>query len=434
MTTSQADIDVESVNLTDPDFWRRPLEERHAGFAALRRRKPIAFFEEPEPAPSLGIPRGPGYWALTRYDDVLEVSRTPEIWCSGQGSTSIIEFTPEANEFFGSFIVMDDPRHKRQRGIVARRFTPRQLSKVLYNVAVVADEIIDGIIDQGTGEIDLVESLAVPFPLLIICDMMGIPRSEFKTVADATNKILGAGDAEFRGEEDPSQAAFAGAMTLVALMNDLAAHRRKSPTDDLTSQLVNADVGEDILTPEELGPFFILLAVAGNDTTRTAISHGMHYLSQNPDQRRIWQADPAGVAPTAVEEIVRYAAPVVFMRRTATEDTVLGGKQFAKGDKVVMFYGSANRDEAVFENPDRFDVLRKDNPHVGFGGPGPHFCLGAHLARREVSVMFQKLFERLPDIQAVEPPELLDPAALPLVTGIKRLKVQFTPGGKGKAL
>lgn len=432
MTTIDNEIDVESINLTDPDFWRLPLEQRQAGFAALRRHKPIAFFDEPEPAPVLGIPKGPGYWALTRYADVMEVSRTPATWCSGLGSTSVTDLSPEANEFFGSFIVMDDPKHKRQRGIVARRFTPRQLAKVLDNVTNVADEIIDGIIDKG--EIDLVESVSVPFPLLIICDMMGIPRSEFQTVADATNKILGAGDAEFRTEEDPMQAAFNGALTLVALMQELAEHRRKNPSDDLTSQLVNADVGEDVLTPEELAPFFILLAVAGNDTTRTAISHGMHYLSQNPDQRRIWQQDLAGVAPTAVEEIVRYGAPVVFMRRTATRDTTLGGREFTKGEKVVLFYGSANRDEAVFADPDRFDVLRKDNPHVGFGGPGPHFCLGAHLARRELSVMFQKLFARLPDIQAIEQPELLDPAAMPLVTGVKRLKVQFTPGGTGKAL
>ena len=431
-TASEHDIDVDAINLTDAAFWTTPLEERQAGFAALRRHRPIAFFEEPEPPPEFGIPRGPGYWALTRYADVVEVSRHPEIWCSGRGSTSVVDMTPEANEFFGSFITMDDPRHARQRGIVSRRFTPRQLAKVLDNVATVADEVIDGIIDRG--EVDLVETISAPFPLLIICDMMGIPRSEFRTVMDATNAILGGGDAEFVGDQPPVEAAIAGAMTLVQLMNELAEDRRKNPGDDLTSALVTADVGDDVLTPAELGPFFILLAVAGNDTTRTAISHGMHYLTQNPDQRRLWQQNPEEVTATAVEEIVRYGAPVVFMRRTATQDTELGGQSFKEGDKVVMFYGSANRDEAVFDDPDRFDVRRADNPHVGFGGPGPHFCLGAHLARRELSVMFQKLFQRLPDIQAVEPPQLLDPVSMPLVTGVKHLRVEFTPGGGGKAL
>ena len=322
-TTDGYDIDVDSINLTDAAFWTTPLEERMAGFAALRRDRPIAFFEEPEPPPEMGMPKGPGYWALTRYADVVEVSRHPETWCSGRGSTSVTDMPAEAAEFFGSFITMDDPRHARQRGIVSRRFTPRQLGKVFESVAAVADELIDGIVDQG--EVDLVQTISVPFPLLIICDMMGIPRSEFSTVEKATNAILGGGDAEFVGDEDPLQAAINGAMTLVQLMHELAEHKRANPGDDLTSALVTAEVGEDVLTPGELGPFFILLAVAGNDTTRTALSHGMHYLSQNPDQRRIWQQDLEGVTPTAVEEIVRYGAPVVFMRRTATKYTVLGG-------------------------------------------------------------------------------------------------------------
>jgi cytochrome P450 len=423
--TSSADVtDVDAINLTDGAFWCRPLEERQAAFATLRRERPIAHFEEPEVP---GRERGPGYWALTRHADVLAVSRNPETFCSGRGSTSVLDLPAEAAEFFGSFIVMDDPRHARQRGIVSRRFTPRQLQKVLDNVERVADEVIDGIVDQG--EVDLVEAISAPFPLLIICDMMGIPRSEFKTVMDATNAILGGGDKEFVGDKEPLLAAIEGGMALTAIMQELGEKRRKDPTDDLTSALVHADAENDMLDPAELGSFFILLAVAGNDTTRTAISHGMHYLSQFTDQRRIWQDDPVGVAPTAVEEIVRYAAPVTFMRRTVTRDVELGRRHFSDGDKVVMFYGSANRDEAVFEEPDRFDVRRAENPHVGFGGPGPHFCLGAHLARREVSVMFQRLMHRLPDIEAVEPPVLLEPVGLPLVTGVKHLKVRFTPGG-----
>ena len=415
------EISLEEINPTDPTFWTRPLEERQAAFATLRRERPIAFFEEPAID---GTPVGPGYYALTRYDDVVEVSRNPEIYCSGLGSTSVTDMPPEAAEFFGSFITMDDPRHARLRGIVSRRFTPKQLSKVMDDVTHIADEVIDDMCEKG--ETDFVADIAAPFPLLIICDMMGIPRSEYRTVLDATNKILGGGDPEFVGD-DPIAEILGAGMTLVQLVNELAEHKRKRPGDDLTTALINAEVDDDVLTPQELGSFFILLAVAGNDTTRTALSHGMHHLTRNPDQRKIWQDDLDGVTASAVEEIVRYAAPVVYMRRTLTRDSVLSGHELRAGEKVVMFYGSASRDEAVFEDPDRFDVRRNPNNHVGFGGPGPHFCLGAHLARRELSVMFRRLFERLPDIEAVGDPVLLDPMSIPLVTGVKRLPVTFTP-------
>ncbi|HLU42283.1 MAG TPA: cytochrome P450, partial [Microthrixaceae bacterium] len=331
----------------------------------------------------------------------------------------------EALEFFGSFINMDDPRHARQRGIVARSFTPKQLQGVLDSVESICTEVIDGFCEQG--EVDLVEAFSQPFPLLVICDMMGIPRSDFDTVLRSTNVILGGGDPEFIGDRDLIQALFEAGMELTTLMNELAEERRKNPTDDLTSKLVFNDLGEDMLAPEEIAPFFILLAVAGNDTTRTAISHGMHLLSQHPDQRRVWQDDLDGVTPTAVEEIVRVASPVTFMRRTVTRDLELSGHDFREGDKVVMFYGAANRDPRHFEDPERFDVLRNPNPHVGFGGPGPHFCLGAHLARREVSVAFRQLLTRLPDIEVVGDAVPLDAVGIPLVGGIKRLPVRFTP-------
>lgn len=419
---------LEDINLTDPAFWATSLEERQAGFATLRREKPIAFFNEPE---MVGFPTGPGYYAITKHADLLEISRNPEVFCSGLGSTAIADLPAEAAEFFGSFIVMDDPRHARLRGIVSRRFTPKHLAGVMDNVVKVADEVIDGM--AAKGETDFVQDISAPFPLLIIMDMMGIPRSEYATVLDATNKILGAGDPEFfngaEGEEMFGQLLGAG-MTLVQLMNEVAEFKRTNPGDDLTTALITAELEDDVLTPVELGSFFILLAVAGNDTTRTALSHGLHYLAQNPDQRKIWQNDLDGVTPTAVEEIVRYAGPVVYMRRTLTQDhTITSGHEFKQGEKVILFYGSASRDEAVFENPDVFDVLRNPNPHVGFGGPGPHFCLGAHLARRELSVMFRRLMERLPDIEAVGPPELLNATGVPLVTGVKRLPVRFTPVG-----
>ena len=407
--------------LVEPSFWALPLAERMAQFAEIREQGPFVPAEFDNPLTG----ERERFWAVTRYDEVVEISRRPQDFCSGKGAVSIPDMPAEALEFFGSFINMDDPRHARQRGIVARSFTPKQLQGVLDSVESICTEVIDGFCERG--EVDLVEAFSQPFPLLVICDMMGIPRSDFDTVLRSTNVILGGGDPEFIGDRDLIQALFEAGMELTTLMNELAEERRKNPTDDLTSKLVFNDLGEDMLAPEEIAPFFILLAVAGNDTTRTAISHGMHLLSQHPDQRRVWQDDLDGVTPTAVEEIVRVASPVTFMRRTVTRDLELSGHDFREGDKVVMFYGAANRDPRHFEDPERFDVLRNPNPHVGFGGPGPHFCLGAHLARREVSVAFRQLLTRLPDIEVVGDAVPLDAVGIPLVGGIKRLPVRFTP-------
>ena len=408
--------------LTKPSFWQLPLAERMAQFAELREQGPFLPAETQNPLTGTAE----RFYAVTRYDDVLEISRRPQDFCSGKGAVSIPDMPVEALEFFGSFINMDNPRHARQRGIVGRSFTQREIQGVMDSVETICSEVIDEFC--GEGEVDLVQALSQPFPLLVICDMMGIPRSEFDTVLRATNVILGAGDPEFVGSGgDIGGALFGAGMELTALMNELAAERRKNPTDDLTSKLVHNELGEDMLAPEEIGPFFILLAVAGNDTTRTAISHGMNLLAQNPDQRRIWQDDIERVTPTAVEEIVRAASPVTFMRRTVTGDVTVSGHDFHEGDKVVMFYGAANRDPRHFDDPESFKVERDPNPHVGFGGPGPHFCLGAHLARREVAVAFRQLFTRLPDIEVTGDAVPLEAAGIPLVGGIKRLPVKFTP-------
>jgi cytochrome P450 len=413
---------TERLQLGDPRFWRRSLDERMADFAALRAEGP--FTRATSPNPLTGV--DDEFYAVTGYADLVEISRHPLDYCSGKGSISIADMPTDAQEFFGSFITMDDPRHARQRGIVARSFTPRALQGVLDSVETICTEVIDDMCEKG--EVDLVEALSQPFPLLVICDMMGIPRSEFGTVLDATNTILGAGDPEMMGgSDDIVTALLTAGITLTTLMGEIAEERRKNPQDDLTSALVHNDVGEDMLAPEEIAPFFILLAVAGNDTTRTATSIGMHLLGQHPEQRRIWQEDPDGVTASAVEEIVRMASPVTFMRRTVTRPLTLSEHDFDEGDKLVLFYGAANRDPRVFEHPDRFDVRRDPNPHVGFGGPGPHFCLGAHLARRELSVVFRQLFERLPDIEVVGEPTYLEAAGVPLVGGIKRLPVRFTP-------
>jgi len=407
--------------LVDPEFWKLPLADRMERFIGIREAGPFARagFD------NILTGEHEEFFGVTRMAEVLEVSRRPQDFCSGRGATTIPDMPAEALDFFGSFINMDDPRHARQRGIVARSFTPRQLQRVLDSVETIATEVIDGFCEQG--EADLVEVLSQPFPLLVICDMMGIPRSEFDTVLGATNVILGGGDPEFMGDGDPMMVFFEAGMRLTALMNDLVEQRIAHPTDDVTSQLVNNDLGEDMLAPNEIAPFFILLAVAGNDTTRNAITHGMDLLSRHPAQRAVWQADLDGVTTTAVEEIVRMASPVTYMRRTVTSDLTLSGHDFSEGDKLVLFYGAANRDPREFHDPEAFDVRRDPNPHVGFGGPGPHFCLGAHLARREISVVFRQLLSRLGDIEVVGDPVPLDAMGIPLVGGIKHLPVRFTP-------
>ena len=413
---------LEDIDLSDIEFWAKPWAERNAAFATLRRENPIAYFPEPIVEP---FPEGPGYFAITKMHDLLEISRHPEVFCSGQGAVSILDMPSDMNEFYGSLISMDDPRHARLRKIVSGTFTPRMLNNVLEDVEKTAKRVVDGIVEKG--EIDFVKDVSMPFPLLVILDMMGIPHSEFETVLAQSNIILSGGDPDFIPEGTDPITAFLGAgATLAGLLNDLAVLRRANPTDDLLSALVNTEVDGEQLSGDELASFFILLSVAGHETTRTALSHGITHLSQNPDQRALFLADIDGVMPTTVEEIVRYASPVVWMRRTLTQDYVLSGHEFHEGDKIIMYYGSANRDEAVFADPDTFNVLRDPNPHVGFGGPGPHFCLGAHLARREITLMFRELYTRLPDIELAGPPVQLRSN---FINGVKSLPVSFTPGG-----
>jgi cytochrome P450 len=419
-------LSVDEIDLSDPEFWLRPLEEREGAFAVLRAENPVPFVKERE-IPDVPIPTGPGYWSLTRHADVLEASRNPEIYCSGKGATSIADLPPEFNEFFGGLINMDEPRHGHQRRIVSRGFTPRALATLEADVQRRADETIDRVIERG--ECDFVGDIAAPLPLGIICDMMGIPESQRQMVFEKTNIILGLGDPDFTDNPANIIGIALGAGTeLAELMNEMGELRRKTPGDDLTSSLLNADLEDGAMTGAELASFFVLLVAAGNETTRNAISHGMKALCDYPDQRQKWMADFEGLAPTAIEEIVRWATPVIHMRRTCTRDTELGGQAMKEGDKVVLFYSSANRDEKVFADPHQFDLARTPNEHVGFGGPGPHFCLGANLARREIRVMFDRILHRLPDLEITGPPARLQSN---FIHGIKRMPCAFTPGKPG---
>jgi cytochrome P450 len=424
--TTNPTLSVDDIDLSDIEFWAAPWSQREAAFKTLRQQRPIAFYEESEmPESAITLPPGPGYYAITRYHDIVEMSRHPELYCSGQSGSTIADMPQEFLEFFGSMINMDDPRHARLRRIVSAAFNPRMVSSVEETIQQVADSIIDTV--REAGECDFVTQVSSRLPLKVICDMMGIPESDYDTVFHASNVILSMGDTEYIPEgEDPLLALLNAGSELAQLMEGLSAYRAEHPTDDLTSELLHANVDGESLTHQELASFFILLLVAGNETTRNAISHGLWALTEQPDQRAAWMADVDGVTPTAVDEIVRWATPVIFMRRTVTGPTTLSGHDFKEGDKVILFYNSANRDEDVFDEPERFDVRRTPNPHIGFGAPGPHFCLGAHLARREITVMYKELFKHLPDIRAAaEPDRLLSN----FINGIKHLPCTFTPSG-----
>ena len=392
-----ADIDLSGV---DP-FWSGPMADRYSGFAALRKEDPIRFFAEME---TDFLPAGPGYWAITRHADVIEASRHPEWFCSGEG-TNITDLPPEFREFFGSMISMDDPRHARLRKVVSAGFTPRMMRSLEDGVERTAAVIVDGVAERGGC--DFVTEVAARLPLAIICDMMGIAPDRYDEVFNHSNVVLSQGDPEYIAEDaDPLEALLEAGAGLAAIMHETAEDRRGGDGRDLTSLLVNAEVDGECLSADELASFFVLLCVAGNETTRNAISWGLHYLTGNPDQRAIWLADIDGVTPTAVEEIVRMASPVTHFRRTVTTDGVrLGDHKFAAGDKVVLWYNSANRDEAVFDDPYRFDITRQPNHHLAFGGFGAHFCLGANLARWELRAALRALVPVLPRFETAGPPE-----------------------------
>jgi cytochrome P450 len=421
----QAPLGVDDIDLSDTGFWTLPLDVRDQAFATLRAERPIAFFEDPpEFVDMLNMPPGPGYFAVTRHADVRDASRLPEVFCSGHGATNIFDLPPEFLEFFGSMINLDDPRHLRLRRIVSAAFTPRRIERIYQHVRETATDVVDDVIERG--ECDFVTDVAARVPLRIICELMGVPDSQEGYVFERSNIILSQGDTEYVPEgADPLMVGLAAAGDLATLMADIAAHRATAPADDLTSVLIHANVDGEQLTHQELSSFFILLVVAGNETTRNAISHGLLALSDHPEQRAIWSADREGVTPAAVDEIVRWASPVTWMRRTATRDHVLGGHEFHEGDKLLLYYNSANRDEAVFDDPYRFDVQRQPNDHLGFGGFGPHYCLGAHLARQEIAVVFDELLRRTPDIRPAGEPQRLYSS---FINGVKHIPCEFTPG------
>jgi cytochrome P450 len=404
--THSAGLAALDADLTDLAFWARPPAERMAAFARLREQdRPVFFAEQRVPL----VRSGAGFYALVRHGDVTEASRNPRVFSSEPAATS-----PEPARWvplvFGTPMVnMDDPGHARLRRVVARAFTPRRLAGLDEFIGLTAGRIVEEMAAQGPG--NFVTQVAKRLPVQMIGAMMGIPERYQGPIAARVAAMT-----EYSGVRADMRRL--GTLRLLAgnlrstaafrrLFMRLGRERRREPGDDLISALVTANVDGERLSIRELCSFFDLLLVASTETTSNAIAHGLHLFTRFPGQREPLMSDFDARIGGAVEEIVRYASPIIQFRRTLTRDYEMRGHAFAKGDKVVMYYLSANHDDAVFDRPAEFDITRHPNPHVGFGGGGPHQCIGTHLARREITAIFRELFTRFPQIRATGEPERL---------------------------
>ncbi|MCX4526303.1 cytochrome P450 [Streptomyces sp. NBC_01551] len=384
-------------HLADPAFWQQAPEARLAAFAALRALDSPVY-----------VPEGPGrgHWALVRHADVQEASRLPKVFASAPGVT-----TPEparwVRALFGdSMVNLDGADHAQLRKIVQRAFTPRLLAAAEEDILAVAALIVDDVLAEEPEE--FVSAVASRLPLEVICNMMGIPERYRAEIADRVNHASENIGVE-RGLASRLRMPGRGLRALAKMQRMVAGigrERRKNPTDDLISALVTADVDGQALNARQLGAFFSLLMVAGVETTRNAITHGLSLLTDHPAQRDLLLGDFETYADGAVDEMIRHSTPIIQFRRTVAAEHTLRGHLFRPGDKVVLYYASANRDEAVFPDPDAFDITRSPNPHLGFGGGGPHFCLGAHLARVEMKALFRELLTRPVGLRAVGLPDL----------------------------
>ncbi|MFG2191415.1 cytochrome P450 [Streptomyces sp. NPDC048639] len=402
----------EGFDFTDPDVYqqRLPLPE----LAELRRTAPVWWNAQPHNVAGF---EDDGYWVVTRHADVKTVSTNPEIF-SSRTNTAIIRFNEhiQREQIDVQKLIMlnmDPPEHTRVRQIVQRGFTPRSIRALEIALRDRATRIVDTARSEGTG--DFVTDIACELPLQAIAELIGVPQEDRTKIFDWTNKMVAYDDPELAITEEIGAES---AMELISYAMNLAAARKECPAQDIVSALVAAE-DQGNLGSDEFGFFVLLLAVAGNETTRNAISHGMHAFLTHPDQWELFKRErPA----TAAEEIVRWATPVVSFQRTATEDTELGGARIKAGDRVGIFYASANNDPDVFDRPEVFDITRDPNPHLGFGGGGPHFCLGKSLATLEINLIFNAIADTLPDIRLTGDPRRLRSAWL---NGIKELRVTY---------
>jgi cytochrome P450 len=388
------------IDLSSRAFWSTTAADRERSFAVLRAERPVSWHPPVEDA-MLQDPNDPGYWALTRRADIVAVSRNNEVFRSGKG-VMFESFPEELLEASQSFLAMDPPRHTFLRKLVSAAFTPRQVRRIEDSIKANAKTIVEELRAAGSGA-DFVEHCAKELPIRTLSDMVGIPESDRQRVAQAADAMVSSGDAEYLNGRNPMEVLFEAQLYVHQVALSLAAERRENPGDDLFSSLVNAEVDGDRLADADVAAFFVLLSVAANDTTRQTTSHAMKALTDFPDQRAWLLEDFDNRIGTAVEEFIRWASPVMTFRRTAATNFELGDQTILAGEKVVMFYPSGNWDTEVFDHPERLDLSRSPNPHVGFGGGGLHFCLGAHVARAQLRAIFGELLRQLPDIQAGDP-------------------------------
>ncbi|MBO0873041.1 MAG: cytochrome P450 [Pseudonocardia sp.] len=403
----------EGFDFTDPDLYaqRVPLEE----FAELRRTAPVWW--NAQPPGTTGFDDG-GFWVVSRHAEVKEVSLNSELYSTWENG-SIIRFGPETTREdieLQRFILIntDPPQHTALRRIVSRGFTPRAINGLRDALTGRAERIVRTALAEGTG--DFVNDVACELPLQAIAELLGVPQEDRRKIFDWSNQMIGYDDPEY--EVDPK----AASVELLGYAMAMAEQRQRCPMDDIATTLVQADVDGRGLSSDEFGFFVLLLAVAGNETTRNAITHGMIALLENPEQ---WERYKAERPATAADEIVRWATPVTVFQRTAKQDTELGGQPIGAGQRVGLFYGSANFDEEVFDSPHRFDITRDPNPHLGFGGHGAHYCLGANLARLEIDLIFNAIADHMPDIQLAGSARRLRSSWL---NGIKEVPVHYRAG------
>ena len=381
-------------------------------YAWLRANDPVHFHPQAD---------GPGFWAITRYDDVRTVSRQPKTFSSYESGVMLAE--PDEGGLAAQRLMMlnmDPPQHDRFKLLVSRGFTPRNAPSLTPRIEELAKEIVDDVIERG--ECDLVSDIAGRLPSGLIAELMGIPRSDGERLYELTEIMHTHDDsAEFRIKQINAIGEMLG------YAQSVAQDKRAKPADDIATTLVQSEVDGDRLTDDDFAWFFLLLVNAGGDTTRNLVAAGVQQLFEHPDEHRRLLADVDGLTATAVEEMLRFTSPVAHFKRTVMHDVELGGKQLHAGDRVMVFYGSANRDESVFADADRFDVGRSPNPHMAFGGGGPHLCLGMHVARIEIAVMLREMLTRLPDMRSAGPIERMHSS---FIAGITNMPVAFTPGSR----
>ena len=405
-------MELTEIDLTDSTKFVPAVP--HEWFKELRRQAPVYWHEETD---------GPGFWAVTKYDDCVGVNRDYEHYSSYKGGALMWDMPEEQLEQQRLMMLnMDPPLHTRYRRLVNKGFTPRIVNELEQKIHQATDSIIDAVIEKGQA--DFVTDIAAELPLQVIADLLGVPQDDRHAMFDWSNRMIGQEDPEFQRDAQGQEYAQLAAMELFAYAAQLYETKRMSPTTDLMSVLTEVEIEGDKLSELELELFFLLLTVAGNETTRNLISGAMHTFFENPSQWERLVADRT-LIPSATEEMLRFVTPVMNFRRQTTNPIEIRGQKIKENQKVVFFHVSANRDEDVFDTPDTFDITRNPNPHMAFGAGGPHFCLGANLARMEIRVMFQHVLERMPDIRLDGDVQRLQSA---FINGVKHIPVAFTPG------